>query len=161
MFKAKLAILTLVAVVAASGIVFELLHKTTPVIVDKPVATDVEVKPPEVSRVVASQDVEVKNATAAMTARVDEYISNHNGKLPLLSSEIAQINDEENKSRSPRDPINGKAFMLVQTAPQDNEILYLVGRKCNADNTIAAADSPRTFVLQSKLVSGALYCVDG
>jgi hypothetical protein len=151
---------TFVAIVAASGIVFELLHKTTPSVVDKPVVADTEVKP-QTPQTVVSQDVEVKNATAAMTARVDEYINNHNGKLPLLSSEVAQINSDEKLSKSPRHPINGKAFMLVQTAPQDNEILYLVGRECNPDNTTKAASSPRRFILQSKLVSGALYCMDG
>jgi hypothetical protein len=160
MFKIKLAMLTLVAVVAASGIVFELLHRTTPATINKPQVADTEVKP-QTTKTVISQDVEVKNATAAMTARVDEYINNHNGKLPLLASEVAQINSDEKLSKSPRHPINDKAFALVQTAPHDNEILYLVGRKCNADNTIAVAGSPRAFVLQSKLVSGALYCVDG
>jgi hypothetical protein len=111
------------------------------------------------SKSVVSQDEAVKSAISQMAAYIEEYRNNNNGKLPLTSQEVETVNSIFIQLKP--HPVNHRPYVLVQTAPKDNEVLYLIGRKCNKeDDTIQSSTSPRSYILQARLVSGALYCMD-
>lgn len=170
-FSIKTGIMTFVAVACAIGIVVVALYpdKTDKVTNnDQPTNTQSqetsEAAQEEERRIMAEkelaeQDAQVKNAAAAASAAVMEFINNNNGKMPLLASEVAGIN--QSMSDGLKHPVTGQPYMLVQTEPKDHEFYFAAPRQgCNEDGTLLSTGNQRQSAIQAKLVSGQLYCLE-
>ena len=106
-----------------------------------------------------SQDKEIERAVTTIAANLEEYAANNKGSLPLLSSEIDVFNSTY-IDQTMLHPSNQKPYLLVQTEPKDNELLYLKYKKCGTDGKLLASTSRRSYAIQAKLISGDTYCID-
>ena len=109
----------------------------------------------------SSEDLQVKSDVSRITAGLNEYAANNQGHLPITDKDIAMFTSAELPPELVN-PINKKPYVLVPTEPKDNEILYLIGSKCQPNGTYVAAteNQTRSFILQAKLPSGKYYCQD-
>jgi hypothetical protein len=106
-----------------------------------------------------SQDKEIERAVTSVAASLEEYAANNNGSLPLLSSEVDSFNSTY-IDQTMLHPVNHKPYLVVQTGPKDNELLYLKYKKCGADGTLVSTTNKRSYAIQAKLISGENYCID-
>lgn len=113
----------------------------------------------DVTPKVESQNQEIEQAVNSVAGGMEEYIADNNGSLPLLSSEINTFNLNY-IDQTILHPINQKPYILTPTYPKENELLYLKYKSCGNSGTLKTSSSQRSYVLQAKLISGELYCVD-